>query len=1340
MGSFDFLTGDVAGSSSSPLPTHSSSPGPFVRSNQFKMDSLPNEFLSHHLPLMFFAGIGPSNSVKAEAIAEIPSQVNDQFETLIEYLRAALSHSTSPSPIWNPPKNRQIMPDFRVVLVDKAIRFPPRKARPSSISTATNATLHSPLSPLSDTSPLFPDGLITPIWIRKHRDMVPSIFVLTFKLWEPLSISQRDLSNQGFTSDKTKRQEEFEQSRHNDQQLICEIVERKKSTSERGIKLAVIILTSRYMLDHPDLDARLSYIRKQSALDSRASLFVLSPVPMHDMRNFVNTLKTELYESAIDYYREHSRRVRRKRSRANSSISLHSTSYHQPGQPIITPLGPQGWSVRSDYKLATFAEFRQEFEVAIKSYEDSWEGLIQMFSSTAILPPRTKRWAEAKVLTDCISFKICKLYLYSTESSRAMYQFNKHIHRFRDLCNGWGIGEETFEFWAWLSKQYAILADLIDVGCRNGMRLPNLLPLLSPVPEKSLRSGSPVPENGAHTTPHGAWNLTNVLFHPGFYYYQSAECAVERLDRFLASETAEDQMLLIAKAKGKEAEFRSSPVLAHEKKVNHAELIIGLYTKAYEIFKTAGSSRMTLFLALKIARIHFDQKDYRTSYKFFQKILTSYRKEKYDPVVHTVLYLCHLSIKKDLNWDKAMEVTQNAADQPEVLELLKLSLEILAKEEFALSNDDRADLCHSIASLTRPLSESGSSGKSDITLALLSSAFPVRFRLAFWSSWIEFGEEVEFQLLMKIPELLADCQMSFSSIELQFSLFPPIKIVHQDDEVPSVARTIDLGVLSEQPITYSSNLQIMGQKSLWVLTGRLKPPRIGKIYLEEIQFRSNITLGGTFVALLIKPDSAEDRSDNRLQWIQGFDHIQHQPIFVGTEDLQSVCFVQPKEPRVAISLDCPTYGLTNKEQSMMLEIHNQESEPLHPRLNVKLQSPGPGDVLAIEEQTLSGLTEAVELSSIKPGAMLRKAFIFHPSWLVGPRKLHLAFTTEVKTERECNNNVASQEHFCSRAQITKTAVIEVEDPFDVSFHTQFLNQSQFSASSFELHQFNPCQLSLAFAFTVIIKCNPRKTLNLSKIEFSAPSSFVIKSTSLPDQKISDCNIELERGTSFTLSYLGEIFFESFHQESFDSFLKVSWACSSDLEKQILVKEIPFLIERPALQPTIALTNLPLYLVIYQPFDIIYEIENRSQKHTLDVYVQVDPSDQWVFSGPRRLDNLLILPRSSRSFSLTAIPVMIGHIEGPNVQIYERVQKHRLGKSECSSYFISAIENVEDVDEEDDENENTEDFIEIQEIEIVRHMSIIEYNTAEIDKSPVENSKSTPATKKIKKPTVMIIPA
>ena len=97
-----------------------------------------------------------------------------------------------------------------------------------------------------------------------------------------------------------------------------------------------------------------------------------------------------------------------------------------------------------------------------------------MFGSTAILPPRTKRWAEAKVLADCInikvgcvssqrtflpqlrtdiSFQIVKLYLYNNEHALALSHHNTHIRQFNDLSRGWGIGEETYEFWGWVARQ-----------------------------------------------------------------------------------------------------------------------------------------------------------------------------------------------------------------------------------------------------------------------------------------------------------------------------------------------------------------------------------------------------------------------------------------------------------------------------------------------------------------------------------------------------------------------------------------------------------------------------------------------------------------------------------------------------------------------------------------------------------------------------------------------------------------------------------------------------------------------------------------------------------------------
>lgn len=336
-------------------------------------ESFPSEFLAHHAPLCFVAGLAPP-------LQPQDARSNDPFVILQHALRKALVPRTR-FPIWD--NSRGANADLHTIIVDKVsqskcraflrhgcsmqkllqnVRFPPLKARPVSASSShpqqpgqsavapapvappTSASaLHSPISPLTPTSPLYPDGLIAPIWIRKHRELVPAVFVLVLRLYEfPPGV--------GTSVDPIAREDH---ERAEDAQLVTEIIDRKRSTLERGIKLAVVLLCSRELLDDPHLDARLSLIRRQSGLDSRASLFVISPVPQSEVNHFVHSLRQELHPAALDYYREHGRRVRRKRARIVVA-----------GRGALSE---QGWNVRYDYKLALFAEIRGELEVALKS-------------------------------------------------------------------------------------------------------------------------------------------------------------------------------------------------------------------------------------------------------------------------------------------------------------------------------------------------------------------------------------------------------------------------------------------------------------------------------------------------------------------------------------------------------------------------------------------------------------------------------------------------------------------------------------------------------------------------------------------------------------------------------------------------------------------------------------------------------------------------------------------------------------------------------------------------------------------------------------------------------------
>jgi trafficking protein particle complex subunit 11 len=129
----------------------------------------------------------------------------------------------------------------------KDVRFPPRKMPPPD--EQPYVTTHSPLSPLTPSSPLHPDGLIAPIWIRKHTTLVPAVFVLFTRLYEhpppqtprsPLDLPQ---------SDPDREAEE----RAHDSALAAEIAGRKRNTGERGMKLTVVLIASRRMLGAPCL-------------------------------------------------------------------------------------------------------------------------------------------------------------------------------------------------------------------------------------------------------------------------------------------------------------------------------------------------------------------------------------------------------------------------------------------------------------------------------------------------------------------------------------------------------------------------------------------------------------------------------------------------------------------------------------------------------------------------------------------------------------------------------------------------------------------------------------------------------------------------------------------------------------------------------------------------------------------------------------------------------------------------------------------------------------------------------------------------------------------------------
>ena len=157
--------------------------------------------------------------------------------------------------------------------------------------------------------------------------------------------------------------------------------------------------------------------------------------------------------------------------------------------------------------------------------------------------------------------QICKLYLYNNEHALALAHHNSHMRKFADFSRGWGIGEETFEFWSWLARQYVwsffsslspershfrhrAFAELLEHGTRSTLKIPTHFST-SPPANAAAAAAAQALEGGQR----GALELeamralglnpNQALQHPGFYYYMSARCTERRRERFLSVARAE---------------------------------------------------------------------------------------------------------------------------------------------------------------------------------------------------------------------------------------------------------------------------------------------------------------------------------------------------------------------------------------------------------------------------------------------------------------------------------------------------------------------------------------------------------------------------------------------------------------------------------------------------------------------------------------------------------------------------------------------------------------------------------------------------------------------------------
>lgn len=91
-----------------------------------------------------------------------------------------------------------------------------------------------------------------------------------------------------------------------------------------------------------------------------------------------------------------------------------------------------------------------------------------------------------------------------------------------------------------------------------------------------------------------------------------------------------------------------SPAFNNEKKTEHWEVILELYSKAYEQFKrhAAGQSRLTFYVAVQIATAYHASGKHDLAFKFFERIVKVYHKERWEPMLRPILGMWYESSKQ----------------------------------------------------------------------------------------------------------------------------------------------------------------------------------------------------------------------------------------------------------------------------------------------------------------------------------------------------------------------------------------------------------------------------------------------------------------------------------------------------------------------------------------------------------------------------------------------------------------------------------------------------------------------------------------------------------------------
>ncbi|KAI9492284.1 Gryzun, putative trafficking through golgi-domain-containing protein [Zychaea mexicana] len=1123
----------------------------------------------------------------------------------------------TPRPTAAGPGTTNPTPPFKTIFVDKDFTLPERTPIGPNLPPP-----HSNLSPLSHESPLHPDGFMTPLWVKKQLE-TPSVVVGFYDLWdwsqEPGSQPRPKRETGPLAShvliDPTEREK--------DTTLAHEINDRRKYFQDKGIKFAATMILKRQQTDDPAVEERLVWIRKQSGMDNRHSFFVIGPGTQHDVQEFVNSLYRALHEPAVHYYSNRIKKARKKRSKLPSpSMSPRIPDTNEP-----QPLSIQGWMLRYDYKTGLFQEIRHDIEGAIKSYESAYTLVGDMLAPKSSITPgqtglpiRSKRWEEARMLVDCISIKICSFYLYMNDPSGALSQLNGHLHMIQSYASVWGTGEQSFEYWAWLSKQYRIFGDLIETAAQHGFKIP--IPTAYMAAPGSPNASHPLMSGGGASSIAGC-NPGSILQHPGFYYHLAAMCCAERRRRFLEADSATGGDSNEPQATAWET------LLANERQIDHSGLTIELLTKSYEQFKKYRNGRMTLYLAAEIAGTYYEAGKFEMALKFFEPIGKTYRKENWNMILTSILRWSLRCAKELKSWERALEC---------LVELMSSDL--------PMSEQKRQDIQTELFDvLHRQQQENEETPTIPRALAIqmdqinpmLSCHIQFKTRASFVNT------PVYYQVALKTGKTSPPAPFRLNSMRILFndSQYNMLLMDSNSDD--------DCGLASAVRVDCCHDLkpQTEGEYAGWLskeadlrvtknqtkaFEGCIKPKESGELKIVGVCL--DIKSPQWHVSLNYDMDHPIEVNKNlsRRKWLEASkDGASPKFTFLDGSGEFNIIKISQRHPRVKLIAGHDAQALLDEHFEFNVTIQNQEQDAIDAKLLVELKDTAGQD--SNNKDTRESVAE-VAFDRIESGQSATKPVYIHAGDMPGIRVVSLTARYRSADGKD-QQQEQSESQFIEKRELLR---IPFRSPFESNFklyaHSDKLS---FTTSSPDLGKTEKWLINTS------IRCCSVSDLEIERLELKQEVCQLLLRASWTAGHVCDTNYLFRMATKDMTEPQPTIPVGS---------IIIHWRRSGqDSPYSQTAMPMPTLEFRR--QSLSVVADAPDDIHVGEPFRLTYTVYNPTV-HLAEYTASVELSDAFVYSGLKILKDR-VLPLSHTSYNYTCYPLLAGKVRLPRLKVIAKQQ-------------------------------------------------------------------------------------